>query len=217
MEAFSSHQQTLWLECSLLRLEFTMPARSDRPSLVLIASIVLASCAGSSSTKAAAPTDSPETDLPHWAEEYEPAVQRDLMRARAATEAFHNIEEAHKAGYPTTIPKCLEHPTDGGMGLHFQKNALLDNQLDVEQPEILVYAPTAEGQLRLVGVEYIIPIPSWTEQEPPTIFGQELKRSAQLNIWYLHVWNWEHNTQGLFADWNPVVKCGDATSMQANP
>jgi hypothetical protein len=28
-----------------------------------------------------------------------------------------------------------------------------------------------------------------------------------LGIWYLHVWIWEPNPSGLFADWNPSVTC----------
>jgi len=30
---------------------------------------------------------------------------------------------------------------------------------------------------------------------------------APLGIWYLHVWHWEPNPSGVFADWNPNVKC----------
>jgi hypothetical protein len=25
----------------------------------------------------------------------------------------------------------------------------------------------------------------------------------------LHVWVWHHNPLGLFANWNPLVECGD--------
>lgn len=160
---------------------------------------------------------SASTTLPAWAGVYDHSVQRDLARVRAATAAFRDIEAAHKAGYPTAVPGCLEHPTDGGMGLHYSKESLLDDELDVETPEILVYAPTANGKPKLVGVEYIIPIPSWTREEAPTIFGQKLKQSQRLNIWYLHVWSWEQNEQGLFADWNPAVKCESTQSESMNP
>jgi hypothetical protein len=96
----------------------------------------------------------------------------------------------------------------GGMGHHYVNRAKVDSLLDVEHPEILLYAPAGEGKSKLVAVEYIIPyriLPK--ESKAPTIFGQALKRSDGLSLWYLHVWAWEENSAGLFADWNPAVKC----------
>ena len=37
--------------------------------------------------------------------------------------------------------------------------------------------------------------------------GQKLKPAPSLGIWYRHVWVWRENPSGLFADWNPLVKC----------
>ncbi len=37
--------------------------------------------------------------------------------------------------------------------------------------------------------------------------GQNLKPARSLGLWYLHVWVWQENPSGLFADWNPSVKC----------
>ncbi|MGH7554384.1 MAG: hypothetical protein ACREMQ_15370 [Longimicrobiales bacterium] len=136
-----------------------------------------------------------------------PSIERDLERVRAATSAFQNIAAAHAAGFPTTVPRCLANASLGGMGHHFVNRTLLDDRLDVEHPEILLYAPTSDGQLKLVAVEYIIPLAEWKRQQAPRIFGQRLKRSEELQLWYLHVWAWEQNSAGLFADWNPAVKC----------
>ena len=36
--------------------------------------------------------------------------------------------------------------------------------------------------------------------EPPTVMRQQLKRSDPLQLWYLHVWVWQDNPSGLFAD-----------------
>ena len=137
---------------------------------------------------------------------YADNIWRDLERVRAATTDFQDIAAAQKAGYPTTTPACLKSAT-GGMGQHYVMRTLLDDQLDVEKPEILLYAPQPDGKLKLVAVEYIIPLSAWQQEQPPRIFGQSLKRSEELKLWYLHVWAWERNTQGLFADWNPAVKC----------
>jgi hypothetical protein len=140
------------------------------------------------------------------ASRYDQNVRRDLARVRAATTAFHDIAVAHAAGFPTAPPACLS-ATTGGMGQHYVDRRLLDNQLDVEKPEILLYAPTSAGKLKLVAVEYIVPLSTWQDTQPPRIFGQSLKRSEELKLWYLHVWAWEQNSAGLFADWNPAVKC----------
>jgi hypothetical protein len=138
---------------------------------------------------------------------YERSVQADLERVRAATYPYRDIRVAHSAGFPTAIPACLDNPPAGGMGQHYVDRRILDDQLDVERPEILVYAPTKDGQQRLVGVEYIVPLAKWDRPQAPRIFGQSLKRSEQLQLWYLHVWAWEKNEAGLFADWNAAVKC----------
>ena len=37
----------------------------------------------------------------------------------------------------------------------------MDGILDVNKPEALIYEPQSNGQLRLVGVEYIVPKPAW--------------------------------------------------------
>jgi hypothetical protein len=93
------------------------------------------------------------------------------------------------------------------MGYHFNNRALEDATLDLEKPEVLVYGKRPDGTLQLNGVEFIVPLAAWTKAEPPTIMGQNLKRADSLGIWYLHVWNWGYSPSGLFADWNPRVKC----------
>jgi hypothetical protein len=136
-----------------------------------------------------------------------PEVQADLDRVRAATAAYKDIAAAHKAGFPSSTPRCLSHPTLGGMGYHYIDRKVVDDKLELERPEILLYARDGNGQDRLTGVEYIIPLSQWTRSEPPIFFGQTLKRSEELKLWYLHVWAWEDNPSGLFADYNPKVKC----------
>ncbi len=39
------------------------------------------------------------------------------------------------------------------------------------------------------------------------------KKAERLGIWYLHVWTWEPSPSGLFADWNPKVKCAAGPPM----
>jgi hypothetical protein len=134
------------------------------------------------------------------------AIDQDVARARAATARFRTEDAAVAAGYPAAT-HCVENQPAGAMGLHYQNEALLDTTLDVERPEILVYEKLADGRVKLNGVEYLVPIAAWTRDEPPTLMGQPLKRAERLGVWYLHAWIWERNPSGLFADWNPRVKC----------
>lgn len=134
------------------------------------------------------------------------SVDRDVARVRAATAPFKVVDKAIAAGYPRHTD-CVQNLPHGAMGFHFQNNTLLDATLDVERPEVLVYEQMADGTFKLNGVEYLVPIPAWTRDEPPTIMGQKLKRAEKLGIWYLHVWIWEPSPPGIFADWNPRVKC----------
>jgi hypothetical protein len=138
-------------------------------------------------------------------------VDRDVERVRKATAAFRSAERAIASGYRST-DHCVEKPPEGAMGYHFDNRALRDGVLDVEKPEVLVYEKRPDGTFKLNGVEYIVPFGSWTRSEPPTIMGQPLKRAESLGFWYLHVWNWEHSPTGLFADWNPRVKCPTESS-----
>jgi hypothetical protein len=134
------------------------------------------------------------------------SVDRDVARARAATERFKSADAAVSAGYPQHS-QCIQNPPQGAMGYHFRNDSLVDAKLDVERPEILVYEKMPDGRFKLNGVEYLVPIDGWKESEAPTIMGQKLKRADQLGIWYLHVWIWEPSPSGIFADWNPRVKC----------
>jgi hypothetical protein len=134
------------------------------------------------------------------------AVDRDVKKVRAATDAFHSVDRAQAAGYKQET-ECVEKPPEGGMGYHFTRHELRDATLEVDKPEVLVYEKRADGSFKLNGVEYIVPIDAWKNSEPPTIMGQTMKRFDRAGIWYLHVWIWEQSPSGIFADWNPRVKC----------
>jgi hypothetical protein len=133
-------------------------------------------------------------------------IDRAVETLRAATERFKDPSVAIAEGYAAE-DRCIEHKAHGAMGYHFNNMALRDATLDLEKPEVLVYEKRPDGTLALNGVEYIVPIAAWTRTEPPAIMGQDLKRADSLGFWYLHVWNWGHSPSGLFADWNPRVKC----------
>ena len=139
------------------------------------------------------------------------AVDRDVTKVRDATVKFKKTDAAEAAGYKR-VTECVENQPAGAMGYHFQNNALLDTTLDLDHPEVLVYEKEPDGAFKLNGVEFLVPIAAWTSSEPPRIMGQALKKADRLGIWYLHVWTWEPSPSGVFADWNPNVKCGDTST-----
>jgi hypothetical protein len=134
------------------------------------------------------------------------AVDRDVAKIRDATAPFKTAEAAEAAGYKRNSD-CIEHQPDGAMGYHFKNSALVDTTLDLEHPEILVYEKKPDGTFKLNGVEFLVPLSAWKSAEPPRIMGQALKKAEGVPNWYLHVWTWEPSPSGLFADWNPNVKC----------
>jgi hypothetical protein len=140
---------------------------------------------------------------------YGPEVQRDVARLRAVTARFQTLDSAVAAGYPREVARCFDDPHHGAMGFHHVNRAFVDSQVEVDRPEILLYERTGHDRYTLSGVEYIIPYTRWPRNAAvaPTIMGQPLQRADDLKIWYLHVWAWKPNPEGLFADWNPKVHC----------
>ena len=97
--------------------------------------------------------------------------------------------------------------TQGGMGLHYLDQSLMDATVDIAHPEALVYELAADGTIAgLVAHEYIVPIEAWTSADPPTLFGVDFHHHPTLPLWVLHTWIWKDNVNGVFADWNPAVR-----------
>jgi hypothetical protein len=136
-------------------------------------------------------------------------VNRQLADVRKATAKYHDVNVALADGY-VPAPVCAAHPTEGGMGFHYIKPSLAgDLESNELQPELLLYAPTAAG-LKLVGVEYF---QADAGQGRPSLFGQGFNgpmpgHEPGMPVHYdLHVWLWEHNPAGMFAEWNVNVTC----------
>jgi hypothetical protein len=165
-------------------------------------------CAAAVQTRAAATMQVPGV-LPSGLGD---AIDRDVARVRDATAGFVTTKAAEAAGYER-VSDCVENQPAGAMGWHFQNNALMDTTLEVGHPEVLVYEKKPDGTFKLNGVEFLVPISAWKATEPPRIMGQALKKAPSLGIWYLHVWTWAASPSGLFADWNPNVKCVGTASM----
>ena len=161
-------------------------------------------------------------------------VNAQLTVVKRATAKFHDLTAAQAAGYSIENEPCVASPA-GGMGIHAPNLSLiLDPQLDPARPELMLYEPRPNGGYRLVGVEYFqavilrnkttgaegprLETAPWDSNEyeivnpRPSLFGQHFHLSPPPAPqvpwhWALHVWIWAHNPSGMFADWNPTVRC----------
>ncbi|HEX6370909.1 MAG TPA: hypothetical protein VF006_18465 [Longimicrobium sp.] len=175
-----------------------------RARMTALCLALLAACGGSEAARPASGAGfhaaAPETRVDD--------IDRDTARIRAATAAFRSLDAAVAAGYARSVRSCIAHPPHGAMGFHHGNAGLMDDRIELERPEILVYSRASTGEYVLNGVEYIVPYTSLSrDATPPRVMGQALKRSDQLQLWYLHVWIYRENPNGLFADWNPRVEC----------
>jgi hypothetical protein len=138
-------------------------------------------------------------------------INQDLATLRRVTAPFHRFDAASAAGWSAKITGCMTDPSLGGMGFHYGNVGLIDGTARVDEPELLLYEPEKNGELRLVAVEYIIPyafVPR--SAEAPELFGQKFKQNDTFQLWGLHAWVWADNPSGIFASWNPRVTCDNA-------
>jgi hypothetical protein len=145
-------------------------------------------------------------------------VASDLAKLREATAPYRNLDAAVAAGYPRTVKDCLIHEHHGAMGYHHVNSGYVDKVLDITKPEILLYERDPKGAYRLNAVEFIVPYRLWPKDSvAPVFMGQTLRHENNLNIWYLHVWAWKQNPEGLFANFHPDVKCSPADAKVFMP
>jgi hypothetical protein len=133
--------------------------------------------------------------------------ERDLDSLRGVTAAYADFSRAQAAGYTTRLTECMSDPA-GGMGYHYGNASFIDGSARLLEPEVLLYEPQADGSLRLVGLEFVVPLSA--ADTPPTLFGHTFHRNEVFQLWALHVWLYRANPSGMFADWNPTVSCAAA-------
>ena len=158
---------------------------------------------------------------------------RGLAAARDATSTFHRVSTAEQAGYarlaaPAPLHECIDTDVDlddqddkPAMGIHWVNGALLDGTVDVQEPEVLVYEPQRNGELRLVALEYVVFEADWGARDTrraPQLFGQDFMYVAAPNryglpaFYALHAWVWKNNPDGVLAAMNPWATCRWAAS-----
>jgi hypothetical protein len=127
---------------------------------------------------------------------------------RASMDAYTSLSLAKKAGYGIAITDCMSNGDEGAMGVHFGNTALFDAVADSLRPEVLIYEPGTNGEMSLVGVEFLVPYTAIPRTgTAPVLFGQKFSQNDVFQVWALHVWTHRANPSGLFASWNPRVHC----------
>lgn len=165
-----------------------------------------------------------------------PRTQPDqaLQQLARQLEPFKSVTYAESQGY-IRASACETHPTLGAMGHHYVNPRLLGltapvngrvngtgTYTGVNPPPILLYAPDGQSGLKLIGIELLVFAEAWhTEnKQPPKYRGREYNYMADnpatpqdeahgfMPHYDLHIWLYEHNPSGLYAQWNPAVSCG---------
>jgi hypothetical protein len=141
-----------------------------------------------------------------------------IDKVRNATERYLDINVALNDKWVKATP-CVSGPDTGAMGVHLVLPSRLGSVLlDPAQPQALIYEPMANGAMRLVGVEFIVLEPIWLASNPPANATPALDGNLMNYIAYpnryglpafyeMHVWAWERNPKGSYADWNTHVTC----------
>ena len=126
----------------------------------------------------------------------------------ASLEPYSSLALAKEAGYATALTDCMSNGDLGAMGIHLGNPALIDDVVDERKPEVLVYEPGTNGEMSLVGVEFVVPFSLVAQSAPaPVLFGHAFTANEVFGLWALHVWTHRANPSGLFAPWNPRVHC----------
>ena len=147
----------------------------------------------------------------------------DLVReVRDATRRFRNVAQAEAEGYHLLFG-CVSNDDVGAMGLHYANANLIfkdpakgifDDQIDRNQPEIILYEPTPWGP-KLTGADYLVDAAAWdkTHTQAPELDGQIFhyfgapNRNPLPPFYTLHVWAWKESPTGTFVNWNKDVRC----------
>lgn len=171
-----------------------------------------------------------------------PANSQALADLRQLTAPYHDVDAAESAGYTlfkapplTALDGCISSAADGGMGYHYTRgNNLADDSVALLDPEFLVYAPKqgprkdGEARRRLAAFDYFIPYSAkWpgpndpSFERAPTLSDFSTMRDlpdiafapSRFSGWMVHIWLWEQNPGGMFANWNTSVPLCDGSSF----
>jgi hypothetical protein len=143
-------------------------------------------------------------------------VQNGLVKVvREVTQQYKDVAAAEAAGYALAFG-CVSGPDAGAMGLHYVNMPLvLDGEIDATRPEIILYEPAGDGNLKLTGADYLVLADAWDKTHPsaPELMGQKFQQFEAPNrfglprFYTLHVWAWKENPTGTFVNWHSHISC----------
>lgn len=173
---------------------------------IIAAATLLAGCADSAPLQPTEPLAIQES----LARMPAPGTDRAIATLRRVTARYHDLQVAVADSF-VLLHECENRPGEGPVGtVYVHMGRLLDGIIDPESPDALIYEPGRNGRPNLVGVEFAIPYPMWTMQAPPEFLGATFQPEDEFGVFALHVWVWRNNPEGLFAETNPRVSCGEA-------
>jgi hypothetical protein len=118
-----------------------------------------------------------------------PTVNQQLAAARAATAIYHDVDVAMADGYINVGVNPGE-----GETIEFLNLGLIDCTVDPLHPEALRYAVSGNG-LRLVAVEYSIPMACGDPPEDFLAGAGEWESEMVAPAWSMAVWVWSGQSQ----------------------
>ena len=140
----------------------------------------------------------------------------DLVKiVRENTARFKDVSVAQAEGYQLQFG-CVSGDSSGAMGMHFVNGDLVGKGvIDATKPQIVIYEPLPNGQLHLIGADYLVLADTWNRHHtaPPELMGQLFhlfeapNRFGLPSFYTLHVWAWKDNPNGAFVNWHPSVDC----------
>ena len=130
---------------------------------------------------------------------------------RNATQQYQDVNKA--TGF-TPVLGCVSGSDHGAMGVHYVNLNLLNGPIDPTHPQALIYEPQPNGELKLVGVEFIILATALPPNSAPEVEGHLMNYIDSPNrygipvpFFELHVWAWRDSPVGPFVDWNNHMTC----------
>lgn len=130
---------------------------------------------------------------------------------RNATQQYQDVNNAKDY---TPVLGCVSGSDHGAMGIHYLNPNLLNGPIDPTHPQALIYEPQPNGELKLVGVEFIILATALPPNSAPEVEGHLMnyidspnRYGVQVPFFELHVWAWRDSPLGPFVDWNNHVSC----------
>lgn len=188
-------------------------------TLAISSALAVSSALLASSASAEVPRNQPSEALQQLARQLEP---------------YKDVDYATQNGY-VQVSGCETHPTLGTMGYHYARPDLLGLTAPVDgrvngtgtytganPPALLLYVPDGQGGRKLAGIEMLVFAEAWDAQNnhPPMFNGREFNYMVDdpdtqpddahgfMPHYDLHIWLYEHNPSGLYAQWNPALSCG---------